>query len=112
MSDIKKFTKLIEKKGGQKDGLKTDLSWLINTIHGSLKVSIHGSDFTKLGRHRANTLASIFCRFLDPAGLNFVSKFYGRHSYSGKWNFHISGPGAWDEAVLRFEMELDKILPK
>ena len=88
--------------------------WLVHTVHGALKISVHENDFTKSGKLKSNKLASIYCAFQDKMCEEFLRKFYNKRFITcWKWNFNISGGESevdrWNECFSMFKREIEKI---
>ena len=74
-------------------------SWLIDTIHGKLRVNLpHDQDYT----------FTVFCKFQEQEK---YSKFdcLRVNKYSGKCNFHYSKE---EDSVYMFKLEVNRILIK
>jgi len=92
----KAILKLIEKYKAIKDP-ENFYKWSIETIYGSLKITIHEPE-------KRQKLFSIFCRFDEPEKARAHTDC---NPNSGKWNFHITD---WKECIEIFESNLKKII--
>lgn len=118
---IKEFVTYIESIGGksQKNWLK--YSYEIKTIYGTMRASIHESDFTEQGvpRKKFDNLVSIYTSFVDfDKALPYLER--KKHPGDGmpvlnsKMNYHLSGGNCpienWNSQFENFKSDLNKIL--
>lgn len=117
MTNIKQFEQYLQSKGAIPTSLYPwEIKYSIETKAGLLNISIHRSDFTKMGNLRAGKVAIIYCCFKDverAAGCPGIDKNRLNH-HSGIY-FTISSESGdmlsnWEYCFNLFSFELEKIL--
>ena len=112
MNFIKQFSIYLDSIGLRQKSYH-DYEWLVHTIHGPLRVSIHESDFTKSGQLKSKELASIYCQFQNDKCEEFLKIQKDQIFVTNrKWNFHVSGGESdirWNTCFINFKNKIEKI---
>lgn len=115
---LKFFCDYMNKIGSNKGATWNPYEWMVETIHGPLRVSVHEKDFTKVGKpiNSHSNFVSIFTCFMDfERAKPYLAKVkMEKFVLNPKCNWHLSGGSSveenWMSNFYMFQKELEKIL--